>query len=236
MGGVDKGLQDFRGKRLIDHVYARLAPQVGEVIINANQNFETYGTFGARVVSDAIGGHAGPLAGLHAGLSASQRPYIASVPCDSPFLPVDLVARLYAGLESSGAELAVPGRANGSSRCSASRAATCTPTSIAFSNPAAARSTPGMRRCASPRSCSTTKPTRFPISTPAMNSRHLKQAVSDRITDLPRGITRNRRVSDQSITRNPSSSDPSPGGRRKFRGVNGLPPINANVNNAEQIA
>ena len=107
MGGVDKGLQDFRGKRLIDHVFERLAPQVGELIINANQNHEIYGTFGVRVVCDAIGGHAGPLAGLHAGLSASQRPYIASVPCDSPFLPVDLVARLYAGLESSGAELAV---------------------------------------------------------------------------------------------------------------------------------
>jgi molybdopterin-guanine dinucleotide biosynthesis protein A len=107
MGGVDKGLQTFRGKRLVEHVYARLAPQVDGVIINANQNHDAYRTFGVRVVSDAIGGYAGPLAGLHAGLSASRRPYLATAPCDSPFLPEDLVARLYAGLDGSGADIAV---------------------------------------------------------------------------------------------------------------------------------
>jgi molybdopterin-guanine dinucleotide biosynthesis protein A len=107
MGGVDKGLQNFRGKRLVDHVYERLVPQVGGVIINANQNHDAYRTFGVRVVSDAIGGFAGPLAGLHAGLSVSKRPFLASVPCDSPFLPADLVDRLFARIDASGAELAV---------------------------------------------------------------------------------------------------------------------------------
>jgi len=107
MGGVDKGLQAFRGRRLVDHVYERLAPQVGGVIINANQNQEEYKSFGVRVVSDAIGGYAGPLAGFHAGLSVSKRPFIASVPCDSPFLPADLVERLYKRLDDAGAELAV---------------------------------------------------------------------------------------------------------------------------------
>ena len=98
MGGVDKGLQNFRGKRLVDHVYERLAPQVGGIVINANQNHDAYKTFGVRVVSDAIGNFAGPLAGLQAGLSVSRRPYLVSVPCDTPFLPEDLVARLYACL------------------------------------------------------------------------------------------------------------------------------------------
>jgi len=107
MGGVDKGLQAFRGRRLVDHVYERLAPQVGGVIINDNQNQEEYRTFGVRVVSDAIGGFAGPLAGFHAGLSVSKRPFLASVPCDSPFLPEDLIARLYARIDETGAELAV---------------------------------------------------------------------------------------------------------------------------------
>jgi len=107
MGGVDKGLQSFRGKRLIDHVYERFAPQVGGIIINANQNQEEYKSFGVRVVSDAIGGFAGPLAGFHAGLSISKRPFLASVPCDSPFLPTDLVERLYKRLDEAGAELAV---------------------------------------------------------------------------------------------------------------------------------
>jgi molybdopterin-guanine dinucleotide biosynthesis protein A len=107
MGGVDKGLKIFRGRRLVDHVYERLAPQVGGVVINANQNHDEYKTFGVRVVSDAIGGFAGPLAGLHAGLSVSKRPFLASVPCDSPFLPADLVERLYGRLDETGAELAV---------------------------------------------------------------------------------------------------------------------------------
>jgi molybdopterin-guanine dinucleotide biosynthesis protein A len=107
MGGVDKGLQAFRGRRLVDHVYERFAPQVGGVIINANQNHEEYKTFGVRVVSDAIGGYAGPLAGVHAGLSVSKRPFLASVPCDSPFLPADLIERLYQRIDETGAELAV---------------------------------------------------------------------------------------------------------------------------------
>jgi len=51
----------------------RLAPQVGGIIINANQNQDAYRTFGVRVVSDAIAGYAGPLAGMHAGLSVSKR-------------------------------------------------------------------------------------------------------------------------------------------------------------------
>ena len=107
MGGVDKGLEVFRGKRLVDHVFERLAPQVGGIIVSANQNHDAYKTFGVRVVSDAIGNFAGPLAGLHAGLSVSRRPFLVTVPCDSPFLPADLVERLLLRLNESGAELAV---------------------------------------------------------------------------------------------------------------------------------
>jgi molybdopterin-guanine dinucleotide biosynthesis protein A len=107
MGGVDKGLQPLRGKPMVAWVLARLAPQVSEVLINANQNLEAYAKFGHRVVPDAIGGFAGPLAGLHAGLAAASQPLAVTVPCDSPFLPLDLVARLRAALEANGAELAV---------------------------------------------------------------------------------------------------------------------------------
>ncbi|HYN13244.1 MAG TPA: molybdenum cofactor guanylyltransferase MobA [Burkholderiales bacterium] len=94
MGGVDKGLQPLHGTPMVEWVLARFAPQVEEIIINANQNVDTYGKFGHRVVSDAIGGFAGPLAGLHAGLIAAVHPLVATVPCDSPFLPADLVSRL----------------------------------------------------------------------------------------------------------------------------------------------
>jgi len=94
MGGVDKGLQPLRGKPMVAWVIERLAPQVGEILVNANQNLEAYAKFGHRVVPDAIGGFAGPLAGLHAGLAAASHPLAVTVPCDSPFLPLDLVARL----------------------------------------------------------------------------------------------------------------------------------------------
>jgi len=99
MGSVDKGLQPLRGKPMVEHVLARLRPQVAEIIINANQNVETYEKLGHRVVRDEIGGFAGPLAGLHAGLKAAAHPLVVTVPCDSPFLPDDLVQRLNAALK-----------------------------------------------------------------------------------------------------------------------------------------
>jgi molybdopterin-guanine dinucleotide biosynthesis protein A len=98
MGGVDKGLQPLRGRPMIEWVLERLAPQVSQVIVNANQNLERYEKYGHRVVRDEIGGFAGPLAGLHAGLKAAAHPLVVTVPCDSPFLPDDLVKRLTAAL------------------------------------------------------------------------------------------------------------------------------------------
>ena len=107
MGGVDKGLVDLAGAPLVAHVLARLAPQVGAVLINANQNLDRYRSFGQPVIEDAVGGFAGPLAGLHAGLARAGGELVMTVPCDSPFLPHDLVARLRAALEREGAQLAV---------------------------------------------------------------------------------------------------------------------------------
>jgi len=105
MGGVDKGLQLLHGKPMVSAVIARLAPQVSEIIINANQNLDAYGRFGHRVVPDAIGGFAGPLAGLHACLGEAKHALVLTVPCDSPFLPLDLLARLRKELK--GNDLAV---------------------------------------------------------------------------------------------------------------------------------
>src|SRR5437763_5469908 len=109
MGGVDKGLQLLHGQPLIAHVLARLAPQVDDIVINANQNHERYAAFGRRVVPDEIGGFAGPLAGLHAGLGAVSHPLAVTVPCDSPFLPADLVARLERNLGSNDLAVAKTG-------------------------------------------------------------------------------------------------------------------------------
>jgi molybdopterin-guanine dinucleotide biosynthesis protein A len=63
MGQVDKGLQNFRGAPMALHALMRLSPQVGEMIINANQNLAVYESFGTQVWPDQIDGYAGPLAG-----------------------------------------------------------------------------------------------------------------------------------------------------------------------------
>ena len=91
MGGVDKGLQEFRGKPMAAHAIERLAPQVDEILINANRNPEAYARFGYRVIADEIEGFAGPLAGFERGLAHAAGELVVTVPCDSPFLPADLV-------------------------------------------------------------------------------------------------------------------------------------------------
>ena len=97
MGGVDKGLSLLDGEPLVEHIIRRLAPQVGQLIINANQNHDIYAGFGYPVVGDRIEGHAGPLAGLCAGLDyASQDgvPWIFAVATDMPFVRPALIEQL----------------------------------------------------------------------------------------------------------------------------------------------
>lgn len=106
MGHADKGLEPFRGQPMAAHVLDRLRPQVGALLINANRNAEQYARFGAPVFGDTLEGYAGPLAGLAAGLAHCTTPYLVSTPCDAPFLPENLVARL--GEAIGGADLAAP--------------------------------------------------------------------------------------------------------------------------------
>lgn len=107
MGGVDKGLVELAGRPMAAHALERLAPQVDALLINANQNLPAWQAFGHPVFGDDIGGFAGPLAGLHAGLLRAQHPFVVTAPCDSPFLPADLVERLAAALHAADAQLAV---------------------------------------------------------------------------------------------------------------------------------
>ena len=107
MGSVDKGLQLFKGMPMVAHVLERISPQVDEVIINANRSIDQYAAFGHRVVPDTIDGFAGPLAGLHVGLMQATTPLLVTAPCDSPFLPLDLVTRLHTAMEVGNVDLAV---------------------------------------------------------------------------------------------------------------------------------
>jgi molybdopterin-guanine dinucleotide biosynthesis protein A len=107
MGGVDKGLVAFRGRPMVQHVIERLAPQVDEILINANRSTAQYAAFGYRVIADAIEGFAGPLAGLERGLAEARHDLVATAPCDSPFLPAELIDRLLAAMTNASADLAV---------------------------------------------------------------------------------------------------------------------------------
>lgn len=107
MGGRDKGLQSFRRRALIEWALERLAPQVDELIISANRNLGDYERFGCRVVSDEAPAGRGPLAGVLAGFRAARHPWLLTAPCDAPYLPRDLAARLLRALDDRGAQCAV---------------------------------------------------------------------------------------------------------------------------------
>src|SRR5690606_20671309 len=107
MGGVDKGLQNFRGLPLALHTLMRLGPQVGTVMVNANRNLAAYESFGAEVWPDVIADFAGPLAGFLTGLERCETEFLVTVPCDTPRFPQDLVQRLAEALEREDAEIAM---------------------------------------------------------------------------------------------------------------------------------
>ena len=98
MGGRDKGLEPFAGLPLVGHVVKRLEGQVAELLINANRNADAYRFFADRIVEDAEGGFKGPLMGIYSGMRAAKTPWLLVVPCDSPALPDDLVARMAQGI------------------------------------------------------------------------------------------------------------------------------------------
>jgi molybdopterin-guanine dinucleotide biosynthesis protein A len=111
MGGGDKARLTIGGVSILDRVLARLTPQCGAMIINANGDPARFADTGLLVVPDDVPGFAGPLAGILAGLDwlAANRPDLAfavSVPGDCPFLPADLVGRLHGVRTAEGKPLA----------------------------------------------------------------------------------------------------------------------------------
>lgn len=113
MGYVNKGLQPLDGKALVQWVIERLAPQVDSLFINANRDAADYGAFGYPVIADLIPDFAGPLAGIHRALQHVQHPLLATAPCDAPYLPADLVARLHQALQQRRAAQIAVARSGG---------------------------------------------------------------------------------------------------------------------------
>lgn len=102
-GGQDKGLILLRGQPLAAWVLGRLRAQVGERLLSANRNLSAYAAMG-QVVRDALPGHLGPLAGVHAAGRHMRCEWVLTVPCDTPFLPLDLASRLLVGARQAGVE------------------------------------------------------------------------------------------------------------------------------------
>ena len=116
MGGGDKAMRPVAGRRLIDHVVGRLAPQCRPLALNANGDAQRWVGLGVPVLHDSIAGFVGPLAGVLAGMDWAQglgATAIVTVAADTPFFPLDLVARLQACAPQSGFVLAASRDASG---------------------------------------------------------------------------------------------------------------------------
>jgi molybdopterin-guanine dinucleotide biosynthesis protein A len=111
MGGGDKPLRTIGGRPLLELVIERMRPQVAALVLNANGDPARFAAYGLPVIADSVADNPGPLAGVLAGLdwAADNRPdcpMVVSVATDAPFLPRDLVSRLYAQMIAEGADLA----------------------------------------------------------------------------------------------------------------------------------
>ena len=105
MGGEDKGLVLLRDRPMIQWGLDRLSPQVSTILISANRNIAQYAVFGHPIVADTAADFQGPLAGIAAALAQADTPWLVSVPCDSPLIPLDLVGRLHDQVVRGGARV-----------------------------------------------------------------------------------------------------------------------------------
>eukprot|EP01037_Dinobryon_pediforme_P005460 gene5460-5516_t len=105
----DKPLRRLAGRTLLDHAIGRVAPQVGGMVLNVNGDASRYAAWRLPVVADSVADHPGPLAGILAGMRwAAENGFsdVLSVATDTPFLPIDLVARLQAARSADAVPLA----------------------------------------------------------------------------------------------------------------------------------
>ncbi len=116
MGGGDKGLLPLGGRRILDRVVERIAPQVEALALNANGDPARFADLGLPVVPDARDDRPGPLAGVLAGLDwaeAQGATHIVTVAADTPFFPCDLVPQLQLAAEAQGRPIALAATPDG---------------------------------------------------------------------------------------------------------------------------
>lgn len=108
LGGVDKGLQLLNQKPLISHIMARLSPQVAQIWLNINRSFSEYRSLypNIPIYCDELANFQGALSGMLSGFNQIDSDYLLFVPCDSPFLPTNLVLKLSTALRINQAQIA----------------------------------------------------------------------------------------------------------------------------------
>lgn len=106
IGGA-KGQQPLHGRALIEWVLDIVSRQSDEVLINVNGAHDAYVRFGHRIIADRTPGWAGPLAGLQSAMHCARHDWVACVPCDTPYLPDDLLTRLFAAVKTDATDAAV---------------------------------------------------------------------------------------------------------------------------------
>ena len=119
MGGRDKGLIELAGAPLALHALRRLRRQSlppAHIAISANRNLGAYAALGCPVWPDTHAGFPGPLAGILTAMQRCTTPLLLVVPCDTPFFPYTLCARLLAAMQRSGAPLAVAATPDGTTQ------------------------------------------------------------------------------------------------------------------------
>jgi molybdopterin-guanine dinucleotide biosynthesis protein A len=104
----DKGLITWHQQPLIDHVIARISPQVSQIIISCNRNLDQYQSYGYQLCKDQLENFQGPLAGIHAGLPYIKNPLCLVCPCDTPNLPMTLAAQLEEAMHQHEADICYP--------------------------------------------------------------------------------------------------------------------------------
>lgn len=86
MGGVDKGLQVWRGQALVSYPLHALEDICDSTLISCNRNLETYQTLAHAVVEDQAPDFQGPLSGLVSSLKEVSSEWLLVSPCDTPLV------------------------------------------------------------------------------------------------------------------------------------------------------
>ncbi len=95
MGGIEKALVEFRGETLLSHVIKRVQPQVKTLYLNVNKKLEQYQKFNLSILEDEKKGFLGPLAGILTAFNKIETHYLLVVPCDAPFVSLNLAETLF---------------------------------------------------------------------------------------------------------------------------------------------